>query len=166
MYNTGSAVFNVEAVKNALVFIGLTVPVIAGVFWLVKHVHTRRREALERRILEVLEITPPSQCWNPAAIRRAISTIKMGERTYRDESGNRAERIEISFRSPSAPAPRGFRKVLADLATTRPYASLRARRQYREEQAVLERLRHMKERGLVEQEFTGHWRLKRQRPPG
>lgn len=153
--------FNVEAVKNVLVFIGLTVPVIAGVLWLVKHVHTRRREALERRILEVLEMAPPSQFWNPAAIRRAISTIKMGKRPYLDESGDRAERIEISFRSPSAPAPRGFRKVLAGIATTRAYASLRASRRWREEQAVLERLRHMRERGLVEQGFTGHWRLKR-----
>jgi hypothetical protein len=149
-----------------LALVGATVPVIAGARWFVKHVQTRRREDLERRILEVLEITPPSQVWTPAAIRRAITTIKQGRRAYLDASGNLAERIEITFRSPSAPPLRGFRKVGAELAATRAYAWFRARRQHRQGQAVLERLRHMRERGLVEQEFTGHWRLKHQRPPG
>lgn len=157
--------FNFDSVKNMLAFIGLAGPVIAGALWLMKHVHARRREDLERRILEVLENTPPSQSWDPTAILRAIITIKTGKRTYLDPSGNLVERIEITFRSPSAEPRRGFRKLFADSTTTRPFVLLRARRQHREEQAVLERLRHLRERGIVEQVFTGRWHLKRQGLP-
>jgi len=163
---SGFPVFDFEATKNVLAFIGATVPVIVGIRWLVKHVHMRHREDLERRILEVPEIAPPSQVSNPSAILRAITTIKRGRRTYLDASGSLAERIEMTFRSPSAPPRSGIRRFVAVLAATRACTWLRARQRYRQERAVLERLRHMRERGLVEQEFTGHWRLKRQMPFG